>query len=96
MALRIELDTEKKTIKLLENYPLDKLIELLDENIKDWKTYTLIAHTVETTVIPFTNPWVVGPRENPYAPPYQPQVWYTTEWEQKSGIPLYRANITIE
>lgn len=73
MALKIQLDTENKTIKLMESTSVETLLTLLPELLKDYKDYTILPVETVYQSIPYQYPQI----ENPFKPPYYPQVWYT-------------------
>lgn len=60
--MQYTINTENKTITLLENVSVRDLILELQANLKDWEEYTIIPYIV------FTSDWYY--RQNPYD-----QVW---------------------
>lgn len=81
--MKIQLDTENKTIKLEKDVVLSKLIETLDKLLPngEWKEFTLETNTVihqwsNPVVIPSVIPYPVPTYPRPYCPrPYWP--WYS-------------------
>lgn len=70
--MKIQIDTDRKTIKLESDVLLSKLVETLDKLLpnKEWKKFTLETHTVINN---WNSPIVI--REYPtYPKPYWP--WY--------------------
>jgi hypothetical protein len=71
--MKIQLDTEKKTVKVLEDVELGKLIKALKKLLReDYNEFTLISYEY-TSYIPWINPIIIEPWK-PYTPPYY---WYT-------------------
>ena len=77
--MKIQLDTENKTIKLEKEVVLSKLIETLDKLLPDgaWKEFTLETNTVihqwsHPVVVPSVIPYPVPPYPRPSWP------WYSS------------------
>lgn len=74
--MKIQLDTEKKTIKLESSVEMSKLIETLNKLFpnKEWKKFTLETNT---TIEHWSSPLVIHEHHDVYPTPYW-QPWYTT------------------
>lgn len=84
--MKIEINTDQKTIILKDSIKIQELLDFLDDAKMDSDEWTI---EVEKTIINSTpwksdfdpiNPWTpIGNPHNPYNPsPYQlPQIWYT-------------------
>lgn len=77
--MKIQLDTENKTIKLEKDVVLSKLIETLDKLLPngEWKEFTLETNTVihhwsNPVVLPSVIPYPVPTYPRPYWP------WYSS------------------
>lgn len=80
--MKIQLDTEKKTIKLDSNVKLEKLIDTLEKLLPkgEWKKFTLETNT---QISYWTNPIIY--REYP-SYPYYPWYCSTTTGNTAVGI----------
>lgn len=69
--MKIQLDTDNKTIKLENDILLEKLVKTLDSLLpnKEWKKYTLQTNT---TIEHWHSPTII--REK-YIEPYYPRPW---------------------
>ena len=69
--MKIQLDTNSKTIKLEESVNLKELFELLDRILPDnqWQEYNLETNTI---ISHWTNPIIIEKY-----PPYYPYPWTT-------------------
>ena len=76
--MRIQIDTEKKEIHLLDRVQLEELMDKLNTLFPDgsWKEYTLDVNTSITWIQP------VQPIIQPYIPPWQPDTIppWTPSW----------------
>lgn len=74
--MKIQLDTDRKTIKLEDNVLLSKLVETLNKLLpnKEWKKFTLETHT---TITHWHEPIVVEKWHEPVYPWYQPNYYST-------------------
>jgi hypothetical protein len=77
--MKIQLDTENKTMKLEKDVVLSKLIETLEKLLPngEWKEFTLETNTVihqwsNPVVLPSVIPYPVPPYPRPYWP------WYSS------------------
>jgi len=73
--MKIQLDTEKKTIKLESSVEMSKLIETLNKLFpnKEWKKFTLETNT---TIQNWNSPIVIHEHHDVYPRPYW-QPWYS-------------------
>lgn len=73
--MKIQIDTQQKTVKLLDSMNLKDLIKNLKNLLGDkFDEYTLISYEYMYSYIPWTNPTVINPWK-----PYEPIVtWMTT------------------
>jgi len=66
--MKIQIDTNKKTIQVLGNVKLDELIELLKSMLgESYKEYLLINEQISYPYQPWINPIIL-----PYYVPYTP------------------------
>lgn len=90
--MKIEIDEEKKTIKIEDGIELEKIIQFLDKILQEeWEEYTLITTTINnygnTTYIPY-NPLNVPYNSYPWRP-----YWITgIQWSQSGNITNYSLN----
>ena len=82
--MKIQLDTEKKTVKVLEDVELGKLIKLLKNLLgEDYNKFTLMSYEY-TSYIPWINPIIIEPWK-PYTPYY---TWLTTTGDTTYNVEL--------
>lgn len=74
--MRIQLDTDKKTIKIEEDVLLEKLIETLERFLPkgEWKKFTL---EVNAKIYQWNEPIII--RQYPYTP------WWESPWICSNG-----------
>ena len=91
--MKIQLDTDNKTIKLEDNVLLSKLIETLDRLLpnKEWKKFTLETNT---TINHWSSPIVIReyPFKQNYWPWYQRPYYYTSASSGGSWTADYKVN----
>ncbi len=82
--MKIQLDTESKTIRIENDVLLSKLVETLNKILPngEWKKFTLQTHTV---IQHWHDPIIIEKYVQPYIPykPWQP--WYMLSSSQQLG-----------
>lgn len=74
--MKLQIDTEKKTIKIEEAVNLGAFYEVIKQLLPGWELYTLLPEVVTNWLNPiiikpiYPDPWPLTPWQ-----PYQP--WYT-------------------
>ena len=74
--MKLQLDTQAKTVKFEESVKLGKLFDIIQQILPndEWKEFTLVPHSITSWVNPIIYPW----GEYPWVKPATP--WY-------NGIP---------
>ena len=90
--MKLQIDTEKKTVKVLEDVELGKLIKALKKLFgEDYDEFTLVSYEY-SSYIPWINPIIIEPWR-PYTPPYY---WYTTTGNTTYNIELQETTEPIK
>ena len=76
--MKLEINTEDKTIKLLDNYPLKDVIKEIKKIVDNWNEYTLISCDEKWSYYP-------------YYPITYPRYPYYPTWPY-DGTPIYDSN----
>jgi len=82
--MKLQIDTDNKTINILENVQFGVLIDILDKLFpnREWKSFTLITEVISK----WMSPIII---DTPIYPPYPSYPWVTFDGTNKNGNLLY-------
>jgi hypothetical protein len=94
--MKLQIDTQVKTITVEESINLGELYQLLNEMFPDfvWKDYLLIPKVIENWINPITIPWQPQPWIVPYVPqsPYPGATWWNQPYIVSNDTVMYSSD----